>query len=184
MAEYSEVNSKHGLVGLFKHRNKMAKDLYSFDNIIRFNNLDKKQRGKITDSKYLGTLKNLKIFREIFSAVKITVEMYEFLKSIVSFIASAALIPFVVLSVYIFFKRLFAFMSIFYTSTLISIYLSSHYTAFNTFTNNLSGMKELMRVFLLRSYNFIFNENVPLYKSRMEVIYDKIQSHTTHNDSY
>ena len=137
------------------------------DNILRLNNLSSRQIRLIDEADYLQNLTAIKVFRDVALKVKLSIEIYTYLKTLIGFMSNIGLIPFIVLSVFMIFKRLLTLFSLFFTSTLFLV----KYTALNesifysSILNNLIYTKELLRVFCLKSYNMVFNENLPLYSN-------------------
>lgn len=166
LSEYQDVLNKTGLWGLFGHRNIIAKEIYTVDNILRLNNLNHRQLRMIDESDYLQNLTAIKVFRDVALKVKLNIEIYTYLKVLIGFMSNIGMIPFIVLSVYLFFKRLLTIFSLGFTSTLFLMRFSNESQAYNSIFNNLICMKEVIRVFCLKSYNIIFSENLPLYSTK------------------
>lgn len=152
ITDFSIVYKEKGLLGLKKYFNYLNQTL---NNIIVSN---------LNEQRTSVELKNIAIIGKIFKNLKIVVTLYTFIQSIIGFLTKAALIPFYVLAVYSIVKKLLLFFSFIFSSYITTIYFSSDYKILNSIVNNIIGLKEISRVLWLKSYNYVFNEDIPLYK--------------------
>ena len=173
ITDFSRIYKEKGLIGLRNYSNYINQAI----NNIKISYEWAMVNSKWNDQKLSTEVKNIEIISKIFKSIKITGTIFTFIQAIISFITKAALIPFYVLAVYTFFKKLLLLFSFIFSSSIATVYFSNDYKFFNIILHNVLALKELSRIFWLKSYNYIFNENLPLYK--IEEIIEEIKPEST-----
>lgn len=167
----TELNDK-GLVGLYKLRRIILAQINELS-ISKFWNRDR----KLDELELQASLKQLYIFKDILSNIRYSVEMLMLIKSIIYFISSAAIIPFLVTAVYVFFKRLILFFSVTFSG-----FFAAHYTVFwvrHTFKKEIIAYMEVLRSYSIRFHNWLFSDHMvtapcePTPDSYIMIIADK-----------
>jgi hypothetical protein len=162
---YSEVLHSKGLRGLYNYRLYANQDLDKFEVQLRNN------PGRIIDFKLYPYLS---IFKSMLSKIKLTIEIFMVIKGIFKFISSAAMIPLVILSIYFLIRRILLAISVIFTSSVTSLYLSDNFTLFHHIKITLLSIREFLRVSSLHLHNFIFNESIPVYPEKEHKIISTI----------
>ena len=148
----TELNDK-GLVGLFKLRRIILSQIDGL-NMSKFWHRDR----KLDELELQASLKHLYIFKDILSNMRYSIEMFMLIKSIIYFISSAAIIPFIVTTVYSLTKRVLMLFSIAF-----SVIFTGHYTIWwirHTYRTEISADIEVLREYSIRFHNWLFNDHL------------------------
>lgn len=153
---YTKIESEQGLIGMYNYNNEMARDLDKLESYT-INTPNKKLD--------FSSFPSISIFKNILNKLKLTVKIFLTIKKYISFISKAALIPLFVLSIYGIIHRLVICFSVIFSSTLAITHLTGNTILYNNLMLCLTGLRDILKISSIKTINFLFDENIQLYKS-------------------
>lgn len=153
MNVYHVEYSASGISGLYKLRKAILAQI----NSLSVSNVFHKDKD-VDESELKDSLKQLYVFKDLLHNIKYTIELFTYVKVILSFISKAAFIPFLVLWLWVLVRGLLRFSTYGIAGFAAQNYLNTQ----TEYGSKLYAIIDWFRILSVRMHNAVFMDNLPI----------------------
>lgn len=152
---YKTELQEKGLVGLWRLRKEVLANINSMNWPLIHS-----RHKTLSEETLLEYASKLKVFKDLLTKIKYTVETLKLVKIILGVLTNIAFIPVMVLATYWLFKRLLILFSILSTSLFSLVYFTNHLDGVSTIQGYLTSIKLTLKDLSIRSHNYLFDDEL------------------------